>query len=214
MFKHNKYSNWYNTIIESAKSRELSKPYDRHHIIPKSLGGSNDPNNIVRLTPREHFICHRLLVHMVSESVKHKMAYAAWQQSRSFKFKGRITSRTFEYLRNELAKSLTGKKREPFSDDAKKNMRAGAKNRKRVPASEKRIAHLINLVDLRGDQSGKNNPFFGKHHSPEVSDRLSRKNIEVFTGVPKTRCSCVYCKKEVTVNILPRYHGDRCKFRR
>lgn len=36
--------------------------YEKHHIIPKSLGGSNESNNLVLLTAREHYLCHWLLV--------------------------------------------------------------------------------------------------------------------------------------------------------
>ena len=37
---------------------------EKHHIIPRSLGGSNDIDNLVRLTAKQHFICHKLLTKM------------------------------------------------------------------------------------------------------------------------------------------------------
>lgn len=39
-----------------------SNYYENHHIIPRSLNGSNSSENLVLLTAREHFICHWLLV--------------------------------------------------------------------------------------------------------------------------------------------------------
>lgn len=36
--------------------------YERHHIIPKCLGGENSADNLVLLTAREHFVAHKLLV--------------------------------------------------------------------------------------------------------------------------------------------------------
>lgn len=36
--------------------------YESHHIIPKCMNGSNDPENLVLLTPEEHWIAHLLLV--------------------------------------------------------------------------------------------------------------------------------------------------------
>ena len=59
------YQKLYNSIIAHAKNEIRSKDdnyYERHHIIPKSLGGSNKKENLVHLTAREHFICHLLLV--------------------------------------------------------------------------------------------------------------------------------------------------------
>lgn len=60
------YAKIYNQIIKNAKSKNRLKNtgiyYETHHIIPKSLGGSNKKENLVLLTAREHFICHALLV--------------------------------------------------------------------------------------------------------------------------------------------------------
>jgi hypothetical protein len=57
IFIENKYTIWYNKIINSSKTRKLSNNVytERHHIIPRSVGGSNDDSNIAILTAREHF---------------------------------------------------------------------------------------------------------------------------------------------------------------
>lgn len=48
-----------------------------HHIIPRSLGGLDTPDNLIRLTAREHFLVHYLLWKMQVEPVsKIKMAHA------------------------------------------------------------------------------------------------------------------------------------------
>ena len=58
-FIENKYKKWYFSIIENAKNRTyIHSKYEKHHIIPSSLGGNNSRDNIVLLTFREHFICH------------------------------------------------------------------------------------------------------------------------------------------------------------
>lgn len=60
MFIENKYKIIYFRIINNAKTRALPTEYvETHHIIPKSLGGDNTKTNVVLLTGREHFICHR-----------------------------------------------------------------------------------------------------------------------------------------------------------
>ena len=80
IYLSNKYTIWYYQIIDSARVRikNNAEYYERHHIIPKSLGGSNDPINLVYLTAREHFICHLLLTKMVTGKMKKSMDYAAW----------------------------------------------------------------------------------------------------------------------------------------
>lgn len=42
--------------------------FETHHIVPKSLGGTDDKNNLVNLTAREHYIAHLLLVKIAKSS--------------------------------------------------------------------------------------------------------------------------------------------------
>jgi hypothetical protein len=78
IFIANRYTSIYFSIIENARSRILSKDQyrERHHIIPRSLGGDDSPNNLVDLTAKEHFVCHKLLIKMTTGSAKGKMAFA------------------------------------------------------------------------------------------------------------------------------------------
>lgn len=97
MYLLNKYTTWYYNIINNAKNRTSIEHTDKHHIIPRSLGGSNDKDNLVSLTRREHFICHLLLVKMTEGKDKSKMSQAAFYM-RNVR-KSRINARTYELLR-------------------------------------------------------------------------------------------------------------------
>ena len=77
MFLNNKYFIWYFNIITNAQSRLSPDNVEKHHIIPKSIGGSNSNDNLVKLTPREHFICHILLTKFTEGINKRKMVYAS-----------------------------------------------------------------------------------------------------------------------------------------
>ena len=68
------YKRRYNTLISKAKKRDLKIFHEKHHIIPKCMGGSNDPSNIVKLTSKEHYWAHYLLAKMYPENSK--LAYA------------------------------------------------------------------------------------------------------------------------------------------
>jgi hypothetical protein len=78
MYLQNKYTQWYYNIIQQAQSRILSPDVyvEKHHIMPSSLGGNNSKSNIVRLTPREHFVCHLLLTKMTTGNALFKMKHA------------------------------------------------------------------------------------------------------------------------------------------
>jgi hypothetical protein len=60
------YKKIYDKIIENRLNNPLDETEygENHHIIPRSLGGSDEVQNLVRLTAREHFICHALLAEM------------------------------------------------------------------------------------------------------------------------------------------------------
>ena len=57
------YTNIYNSLIEKGKSLNHVSGvyYEKHHIVPKCIGGNNTKENLVNLTPEEHYIAHQLL---------------------------------------------------------------------------------------------------------------------------------------------------------
>ena len=66
----------HNQIIERAQQRVPAGYTERHHIIPKCIGGNNSEENIVRLTAREHFIVHKLLAEIYPK--EEGLLYAVW----------------------------------------------------------------------------------------------------------------------------------------
>lgn len=74
------YYKIYDSLMSSRQTlnRKSNKDgmLERHHILPKSLGGTNDKNNLVYLTPREHFIAHLLLTKIHGGKDKAKMIFA------------------------------------------------------------------------------------------------------------------------------------------
>ena len=105
----NKYSKLYYTITSNAKQRITEGYTERHHIIPQSLGGSDDKDNLVDLTAREHFICHWLLIKMTDGDDRGKMLYALQGMKAENKFQNRyhtkITARVYEKYRIEHAEN-------------------------------------------------------------------------------------------------------------
>ena len=55
------YKRIYDELILKGKERKTISPCETHHILPRSMGGSDSSENLVDLTPREHFVAHKLL---------------------------------------------------------------------------------------------------------------------------------------------------------
>ena len=213
MFKHNKYTNWYFLIINRSYERPNIGYTEKHHIIPKSMGGSNHISNIAILSGREHYICHLLLVKMViNKAHREKMAYASWQQTRDKHNTGCVNSRMYEVARSNLSKSYTGRKRKEFSIEHKLNMSIAHTGIK-IPASPERIELMRRITKERGDTSGEKNSFFGKSHTKEAKEKIGISSSIRFKGIPKVKIPCIYCGKLCAPNIIKRFHNDNCKLK-
>ena len=70
------YEKTYNSIIERANEKQYEEYTERHHVVPRCLGGSNKKTNLVSLSYREHFLCHWLLCKMYPNNHKLKAAFA------------------------------------------------------------------------------------------------------------------------------------------
>lgn len=77
MFTDNKYRRFYDEMMADARAdRTLTGHADRHHIVPRSLGGSDEKVNIVDLTFQEHFVAHWLLTKFTTGEPQAKMRMA------------------------------------------------------------------------------------------------------------------------------------------
>jgi hypothetical protein len=86
----------YIRFVAPRQNRSTPSGYvERHHILPRSMGGTNDESNLVYLTLREHFIAHRILWR----------AYRTAELAKAFFLMGgkqdNHTSRDFETARTE-----------------------------------------------------------------------------------------------------------------
>ena len=172
IFIDNKYSSIYYKIIERAKSRIISGYVEKHHVIPKSLGGTNDKNNIVKLTAREHFICHLLLTKMTSGEKRKKMLYAVFYLTGSGKAKERHNilkgSRLFQSLREEYALHVSKQKK-------------GCKQPPRTAITRKKLSD---------SKTGKLNP------------RYKGTYITPWGIFPSSRLAAAACPKYITANCI------------
>ena len=152
----NKYTTWYTAITDRARTRKLEGYTERHHVIPKSLNGTDDKDNLVDLTAREHFICHWLLTKMYTGEAKSKMIYALNGMKRNGKFTQRyetlVTSRVYENLKKEfsIVHSATMKGRDPWNrgipiteEQREKNRIAATGKKRSTEAIAKAVAKQL-----------------------------------------------------------------------
>lgn len=96
------YQKHYDALIERARHRKIEGYSEKHHILPKCLGGSDDPSNLVSLTAAEHYIAHQLLVKLHPGEAK--VLYAACLMVHS-PLGGRVGNKLYGWLKNKLSKT-------------------------------------------------------------------------------------------------------------
>jgi hypothetical protein len=96
------YKKIHDNLIERGKNRKLDGYVEKHHIIPKCMNGTNEPNNLVELTAREHFLVHWLLHEMYPENSD--LRYAFWSMCRNSDNQQRYkpSSRVYEYAKHKM----------------------------------------------------------------------------------------------------------------
>lgn len=126
------YIRLYNSIVNRAKQEFVSGMrvkkkagdsgytyYEGHHIVPKCLGGlgsSKDWNhsNIVPLTPKEHFLAHKLLLEIYPDNTGIIQAFCYLSRLNQ-----QTSSRKYQELRSVLSEKISerqkGKKRPDHS---------------------------------------------------------------------------------------------------
>jgi hypothetical protein len=169
-FIQNRYMRWYINIVEFAQTRPDPTTFtEKHHIYPKSFGGTNDHSNLVKLTPREHFVCHWLMTKFVEGVAMDKMRWALW-----FMHHGRKTNQRAELVKSSwryevsrlaahkakckphsearkaaISKTLMGRK---IPREQVERMRATITGRKRTKPIKKEECPICKLIKVKGHQ--------------------------------------------------------------
>ena len=126
------YQLHYDALVRRAKNRGRVTGYvERHHVIPRCMGGLEDANNIVVLTAEEHFVAHQLLVKM---HPGHKgLVWAASAMCGSPQRTCR-TNKLYGWLRRRFAVMMSeSQKGRVFSAETREKMAAAKRGKKHGP---------------------------------------------------------------------------------
>jgi hypothetical protein len=176
------YQEHYDRLIQRGKTRTLECYTEKHHIVPRCLGGSDDKENFARLTPEEHYLAHQLLVKM-------NPGHLGLARSAIF-FKGsNPNNKVYGWLRKRVVEAQRGK---PLSAKTREKI-AAAHRGKTQTAQMKPWEELDEYQQRKLFKQGSSrvptgwvprttHKNAGKTATPETKQRMS----EAHKGVPKT----------------------------
>ena len=142
------YKKTYNKIIENRKMKPLldSEYGEKHHIIPRSLDGVDDDSNLVKLSAREHFICHALLAEMYDKNSFewYKMNHAfMMMKSETTKQNRYMNNRIYELKKKDFSAVMS------YSQSGTKNSQYGIA--KSIETKKKQRQSLLKTIGISDD---------------------------------------------------------------
>ena len=196
------YQKIYNNLINRA-ARRISEGYvEKHHIVPRCLGGTDAKENIVSLYPEEHYLAHLLLCKV--NKGNSKLLYAAMNMaSGSMINNGKRNNKAYGWLRRQYAESMSGnnnparripnlqkeaaKKRvgQKRSEETKARMSAAQKGRTfteetkqkmSIAAKNKPPISLETREKLSAKSKGRVGPWAGKKQPADVVAKRAEAN--------------------------------------
>lgn len=186
------YRRIYYQLIEKRQQILVEGYSEKHHILPKCLKGTNNTENLVRLSAREHFIAHQLLVKMYPKVNRLIRALNLMMYCNQQKY----TSRQFEWIKIMYRENNSGKNNSFYGKKhtEENRIKCGAKNRGKKASKE-----TIGKLKLR------------KNHNTPHCEEVKLKISEAVKNLPKVKCP--HCNKEGGQSAMKRWHFDRCRFR-
>lgn len=168
------YTNIYNRIVNRARGRILEGYTERHHILPRCLGGNNNKENIVRLTPEEHYVAHQLLVKMHPGT--DKLVYAAMLMTQCSNG-ARINNKLFGWIKKRLAEARRG----PHSEERKKKNSLAQIGKKLSEKTKAKMSSSRKGVPKTEEQKRKSSEAqLGRKKTPEQIERNRQAQLKVW----------------------------------
>lgn len=198
------YKLLYQNFIEQARKRtKVPGNYiERHHILPKSCGGTDDSSNIVKLTPREHAFVHLLLVKIYPNH--YGLLNAVLIMSAGNSNQGR-TSKQISWIREKFIESQRNKIiSEETRNKISKTIKEFNKNNQVVCPHCGKSGASKQMKQFHFENCGK-----GREDSVKQSIRLAQLgNTHVLDTMKEVECP--HCKKKGGSNIMHRHHFNNC----
>lgn len=141
------YEQFIQNILDTRGRFACGEQYhERHHIVPKCIGGTDEVNNLIDLFAREHYIAHQLLAKENPDN--DKLTYAWWAMSHwineTTQERYKITPEEYEEAKLAYSKFM----------------------------SERMSGENCPFYGI--SRYGEDNPHYGHTHSPETKALLSK----------------------------------------
>ena len=205
MFKNNEYRKEYYRIIKEARLNPPNGYCEIHHIIPRSLGGTEYHRNLVQVSGADHLRLHTLLPYFTEGENRDKMLFAWIGMTNRFKI---IDYEEYGYLKESYSKMRSERFKgegNPFygkthTEETKQKMSKSHKGKEGT------------FKDKKHSEESKKK-MSKSHEGKKYSEESKQKMSEAKKGKKQKIIKCPHCGKEGGINLMKRWHFDNCKFK-
>jgi len=162
------YSKLYDRLILSAKSRVFDGYTEKHHVLPKCLGGDDSEDNLVSFTPEEHYVAHQLLVKMYPNNSK--LLFSALMMCVDARG-DRVSNKRYSWLKRRFSELQTGELNPGKTAQARKK---NSEAKKGKPSPRKGV--LLSEETKKKISDAKKNP------SKETREKMRKANLGKING--------------------------------
>jgi len=177
------YKNIYNNLISKGQNRIIKGYKEKHHIIPKCMGGNDDADNLVFLTAEEHYLAHQLLIKIYPDN--RKLIHAAGLMSASGKNLNRARNKQYGWIKRKLSEvrseMMSGENHPNFG---KPGYNTGNKYSDEIKAKISKAARGRILGPLSDETKKKISESNMGKHSKCKSDETKKRISEAQCGIP------------------------------
>jgi len=160
----------------------MKKHTHSHHIIPKHIGGSNDPSNLIELTVEEHAEAHRVLYE----------EHGRWQDHIAWKaLSGQIDKQ--EIIKTMQSLANKGRVR---TEEQKAHLREVRKKQDSSGWNWSEESRKAKSEAVKGIPRPKES---------------NAKTSKALSGIAKPKVKCPHCGKEGGAPQMRQWHFDNCK---
>jgi hypothetical protein len=194
------YNEFINNILETRGRFACGDEYhERHHILPRCMGGQNDEENLIDLYAREHFIAHKLLAqdNQDNDSLVYAWSCMAFVK-RNNQERYELTPEEYEEARTALSKAMSERN---ISEETLENMKKAAKERSKNPIF---LENQSNAQKKRLSVP-ENNPMYGKHHTKEAREKIGQATRDRAANTEWRTKISVAVRGEKHANVHPVY---------
>jgi hypothetical protein len=232
------YLNRYIKFITLVKKSIVYDKYiESHHILPQSMGGLNNDDNLINLSARQHYLAHWMLWKAYKSKEMTSAFFAMSNQNNQYQGReNRITSRTYELLRKEFSQLISDSTTKLWQDPEYRQKHIDTNNTletkilrhqkgkelwtdpqyvsKVMEGREK--ARLDGKYQYSTEERARRSTRISDNNNPSKRSDVRAKNsgdnhYSNRSGYIKP--SCIHCGMTTTPTNIKRWHNENCKLK-